>query len=156
MNKSYGGTGASGWIPGKIFNSYQKGGEPTYSSTASNLPDYISVYDHGGQKIAVVNTSDYYQGGWGAVTYPASNVVAGTSTVGGGANPYNLIQNAGLVHEGSDGIGYGAGGGGIGRGYNFYNDAVVGTAGGNSGEFKQGSFKLTSTSDIAITVGSGG
>lgn len=153
---AYGGVGAGGWIPGKIFNAYQEGGQPFFSSTSSNLPDYVDVYDHGGQKIALINTSKYAEGGWCAVTYPSENVLKSASGVGGSPNPYNLTQNAGTSNEGSDGIGYGAGGGGQGNIYDSRREYSCATQGGSSGQFKQGSFKLTSTADIAITVGAGG
>lgn len=154
--RTYGGFGAGGWIPGRVFNAYQKGGDGFYTSTNTNLPDYVSVYDHGGQKVAIIDTSSYADGGYAAVTYPASNVTSGNAQVGGACNPYNLIQNTGTPWQGSDGIGYGAGGGGCGYGYDGWYEGCVASSGGNSGQFKQGSFKLTSTSDIAITVGAGG
>lgn len=158
----YGGSGAGGWVPGKIFNSYQSG----YSSTAvasstSSLPSYINALTYDGQKFLYMHSYGGSAGGdmGSIVAYnPSTNNV---STYGGGTpNPYNLTQNAGTQNQGSDGIGYGAGGGGCSYIRTLYYDSsaedYAAGKGGSSGQFKQGSFRLTSTNDIAITIGAGG
>ena len=45
----YGGSGAGGWVPGKIFNSYQFGYSPKgISSSNSSLPSYIDPLSYDG------------------------------------------------------------------------------------------------------------
>lgn len=153
----WGGDGANGWIPGKVFNGYQMGGAPYYNASGSantaSFPDEITQYRDGDYRILLF-TDSLYSTGVGALTsYPITST---GNTVGGKPNPYNLIQNAPLgVREGNDGIGYGSGGGGF-PGKAYSSARTIAGNGGNSGEFKQGSFKLTSTNNIAITVGDGG
>jgi hypothetical protein len=84
------------------------------------------------------------------VTYPKSS--GGGAGAGGSPNPYALEQINGHSLDGNDGVGYGAGGGGA-KGAHVNSERCFVALGGNSGQFKQGSFKLTSTSDIPITIG---
>lgn len=152
----YGGSGAGGWVPGKIFNSYQSGYSPrAISSSDSELPSYIEPLTYNGQKFLYIYSN---QGAAITVCNPQTN---NFSTYGEGTpNPYNLTQNAGTQNQGSDGVGYGAGGGGCSYIKVLYYDGnavdYAAGKGGSSGQFKQGSFKLTSTNDIAITIGAGG
>lgn len=132
------------------------GGAPYYNASGANsdiFPDEINQYRDGDYRILQL-TDTVYSTGVGALTsYP---ITSAGSAVGGKPNPYNLIQNAPLgLREGNDGIGYGGGGGGF-PGKSYSSASSVAGSGGNSGEFKQGSFKLTSTNDIAITIGNGG
>lgn len=146
-----GGNGAGGWVPGKIFNSYQDGGKPYYSKASTDLTasDSYLLYQDGEYRIVRhINSGSM-------VAYPTAGAIGSS----GSANPYNLIQNKGKSRQGNDGIGYGAGGGGIPgirAQYDGSGDRAIASPGGNSGEFKQGSFKLTSTDTIAITIGAGG
>lgn len=161
LSDIYGGSGAGGWVPGKIFNSYQSGYSPTaVSSSTSLLPSYINALTYDGQKFLYMHSfGGSSSGDMGSIVAynPSTN---NASTYGGGTpNPYNLIQNAGTSHQGSDGIGYGSGGGGCENIHSYdsgSNRYYTAGKGGSSGQFKQGSFKLTSTNDIAITIGAGG
>ena len=155
-NYMYGGCGAEGWIPGKVFKSYSAG---TVASTQQatdtvNGNSNLRVYYDGGQKIVLTTYGEN-----AAVTYPIANTKYNyaSSSGGGVPNPYSSTQIQGTLYDGSDGLGYGGGGGGGStQESTFGSDYYYAGNGGESGEFKQGSFKLTSTSPISITVGAAG
>lgn len=158
-----GGRGASGWIPGKIFNLYSKGGYPqgAEKTTTNSFSNRFQEYIDGDYKIIV----DTYFDNNAITSYPASSASNTTNPsisaqetghqMTGTPNPYKKNQIWGTLSQGNDGIGYGAGGGGH-EEYDDDDNDAHGGQGGNSGEFKMGSFKLDSTNIISITVGEGG
>lgn len=154
--KVNGGTGAGGWVPGRIFNNYQNGAQPIpIGTTSSSLTDRFWIYEDAGYRILrdATGTSDSPA----LTSYPIGNgggsVRDGRSSYGA-PNPYSLNQIMGVPSQGNDGVGYGAGGGGH-QQMSLYNDYAAGY-GGDCGEFKMGSFKLANTNDITITIGAGG
>ena len=109
-----GGTGAGGWVPGKIFNNYQNGAQPTSVGTtnsSSSVSGSFQIFEDAGYRIL----RDRYADAPALTSYPlgagGSSARDGRSSYGA-PNPYSLNQTMGVSSQGNDGVGYGAGGGG--------------------------------------------
>jgi len=132
------GGGAGGYEPGWPIMGGNGGQADNTSPTTTMVTLYTAVPSGLGGK-----------GGFATGTYkqlgPCNSMWANMSEGG----PGNRGAGPGYNNYSSGGNGYGAGGGG-GAISNPYG------CGGNSGVFAQGTFNLTSTAGIAVTVGTGG
>lgn len=152
-NLILGGSGGRGWIPGKIFQGYSQGSPPvaTASNSTVDSSNEFSVYYDGGQKVLM---NRYGDAGVSIESYPVDNITKDYNGLGLGiGNPYDTIQATATKGCGNDGIGYGAGGGGHAA---LEDGNYMAGYGGDPGQFKMGSFKLTNTNSIPITIGKGG
>lgn len=145
---TYGGQGERGWTPGIIFTGYTGPGKATSTSSSS--------MEINGYKVDIANVGGITIAGWGQPEN--GSLAAATPNFNGGSSHHitNLTNISGNArgYGSSDGLGYGAGAGGV-KQTESWGDCCSG-GGGYAGTYKEGSFELTSTADIAITIGAGG
>lgn len=149
---SVAGGGAGGWHPsfpglgGHGIDArahYETLGDFANRETFAGAPSKIYIRKADGEYEEVVAPATKYTG-----CYPASNLSGEQMrSMFNGAYSGRSAQSQWC---GCGGAGYGAGGGGAVSQYNYA------SCGGNSGEVKYHSLILTSTSAIAVTVGTGG
>lgn len=150
------GAGGDGWLPNKEFRSSNLSSVfflPAHiqSISSSTITGNASIQNG----LTFFNDRELnYNSGNELVKYNAANRYKATSGIPM-AHSSSLWCSSGVSAISAGGSGYGAGGAGA-PGYTGYFNAYGFGSGGNSGEILHKDYKLTSTSSISVTVGSGG
>lgn len=150
----YGGCGETGWTPGIVFRGYTSPGRPSSETKNSE----VSVLGSHSIHSAKVSGGTLY-----SIDAIESASVAVAMTVlpdsAGGmlfSNHMKTESDGSRTYTYSDGVGYGGGGGGVSQFKENTSTYIVAGPGGYAGTYKEGSFELTSTNNIPITIGQGG